>query len=93
MANIFDSAQSYGSSWEVTNVRKFTDEELLMTKDVEIVEGEWGTSVKCFMVGGGTKFFGLGKHSRGEIGDHPDLAKARILTLEREGKSVIKIEF
>lgn len=90
--NIFEAVKTYATSWEVTNVRKFTDEELLMIKDTEIVPSDYGCAVKCFMVGGGTKFLSLGKHSRGEIGDHPDLSKARILTLTRDGEECTKVE-
>lgn len=92
VTNIFDSAKTYAASWEVTNVRRFTDEELLMIKDTEIVPADYGCAVKCFMVGGGTKYLSLGKNSRGEIGDHPDLSKARILTLTREDKECTKVE-
>lgn len=92
-ANIFDSKKEYNSTWEVVNVRKFTEEELLMVKKTEICEGQYGRVAKCFMVGGKTKYLDLGKYSEGEVGDIVDLANARVITLERDGSTCEKVEF
>jgi hypothetical protein len=92
-ANIFESKKEYNSTWEIVNVRRFTEEELLMVKSAEIVEGQYGLCAKCFMVGGKTKFLDLGKYSNGQIGEKVDLKDARIITLERDGATCEKVEF
>lgn len=91
-SNIFASKKTYSSAWEVVEVRRFSEEELLMIKSAEIIEGQYGRVAKCFMVGGGVQFHDLGKYSRGQVGDKINLEEARVITLEREGTQCIKIE-
>lgn len=91
-SNIFEGKKVYSSSWEVKQVRRFTEEEKLMIKSGEVAQGEYGRVAKCFMVGGGTVFHELGKFSRGQIGDKINFDEARILLLERDGEECVKIE-
>ena len=93
MSNIFAGKKEYGNKWEIKSVRKFTEEELLMVKEAEIIEGNYGLCAKCFMVGGKVQYLDLGKFSNGQIGEKVDLKNARIITFERNGATCEKIEF
>jgi hypothetical protein len=91
-ANIFDGKTVYGSSWEIKEVRRFTEEEKLMMKAGVVEQGEYGRVAKIFMVGRGFTLHELSKHSRGQIGDKIDFDEARVLLLERDGETCVKLE-
>jgi len=84
--NVFDGLKKYGeSSWEVTNSRTFAPEELAMVDKAEVVSSDYGSSVCFFMKSGGKTYIPLSRDSTLTVGDTVDMAKAKLLTLHREG--------
>lgn len=89
MTNVFDSVRVYLGNWEVTNSRKFNEQELNAVRDAVVVNSDYGKSVRFNMVGGGMTFIPLSRDSQLSVGEAVDLTKASILTLEREGDDPI----
>lgn len=87
--NIFAGLQVYGGSWQVTNSREFSAEEIAAVKKAEVVASEYGNSVCFFMHSGGQTYIPLSNQSQLGVGDTVDLNKAKILTLHRDGNDDI----
>lgn len=87
--NIFAGLQVYGSKWNVTGERTFDAEEIAAVQKAEVVASEYGNSVCFFMKGGGQTYIPLSNQSSLGVGDTVDLAKAKILTLHRDGNADI----
>ena len=87
--NIFDGLNVYGGKWNVVNSRGFAPEEAALVKSAEVVSSDYGKSVCFFMVGGGQTYIPLSNQSTLSVGDSVDLAKAKILTLHRDGNDDI----
>ena len=88
--NIFEGLNVYGSKWNVVSNRSFAAEEIAMVKKAEVVGSDYGKSVCFFMVGGGQTYIPLSNQSTLGVGDSVDLAKAKVLTLHRDGSDDIK---
>lgn len=87
--NIFAGLQVYGGSWNVTGSRNFEAEEIAAVKEATVVNSEYGKSVCFFMKSGGTTYIPLSNQSGLSVGDTVDMAKAKILTLHRDGNDDI----
>ena len=91
--NIFAGLQKYATSYEVTNTRDFTSEELSMVKSAKVVASQYGMSCCFFMVDGCQKYIPMSRDSVSPVGTDIDLTKAKILTLEKDGESINRIEY
>ena len=85
MANIFEGRTVYGGSWNVVDSRSFDAEEIAAVKKAEVVSSQYGNSVCFFMKSGGQVYIPLSNQSSLAVGDTVDMAKAKILTLHRDG--------
>lgn len=85
MANIFDSLQTYGGSWNVVGSRDFNESEKALVKRAEVVPSQFGNSVCFFMQSGGQTYIPLSNQSKLAPGDAVDLDKAKLITLHRDG--------
>ena len=83
----------YGGKWNVTNSRNFEAEEIAAVKKAEVVASEYGNSVCFYMHGGGQTYIPLSSNSLLSVGDTVDMAKAKVLTLHRDGnEDITRIE-
>lgn len=87
--NVFEGLNVYGGKWNVVSNRGFAAEEIAMVKNAEVVSSDYGKSVCFFMVGGGQTYIPLSNQSTLGVGDSVDLAKAKVLTLHRDGSDDI----
>lgn len=87
--NIFSGLQVYGGNWNVKSTRSFEAEEINAVNKAEVVASEYGKSVCFFMKSGGKTYIPLSNQSTLSVGDSVDMAKAQILTLERDGNADI----
>ena len=83
--NIFDGLQVYGGSWNVVASRNFDAEEIAAVSRAEVVTSQYGNSVCFFMKAGGQTYIPLSNQSSLSVGDSVALAKAKLLTLHRDG--------
>ena len=87
--NIFSSLRVYAGKWAVKATRVFSQEEIDAVDTASVVDSQYGMSVCFFMKSGGQTFIPLSNTSSLNVGDTVDLAKAKLLTLEREGEADI----
>ena len=87
--NIFNSLRVYAGKWAVKATRVFSQEEIDAVDTASVVDSQYGMSVCFFMKGGGQTFIPLSNTSSLNVGDTVDLAKAKLLTLGREGEADI----
>ena len=87
--NIFSTLRTYAGKWSVKFSRNFTEEEIAAVKSATVVPSQYGTSVCFMMVGGGQTYIPLANDATVGVGEPIDLAKAKLLTLEKEGESDI----
>ena len=93
MGNFFSSKQVYGPKWQLVNSRSFTDEEINMVEEATVVPSEYGLSICFHMKAGGSIYTPVSRDSNVSAGETINLESAKILTLEREGESIERIEF
>ena len=87
--NIFSTLTTYAGKWSVKSSRAFTQEEIQAVKSATVVPSQYGNSV-CFMLAGGRwTYIPLAKDATVGVGESVDLTKAKLLTLEKAGESVI----
>lgn len=91
MANVFDTLKSYAGNWNVTNTRKFSEEEKSAISRTEVVSGQWGLSVCFFMKNGRQNYIPVSQDSNLGVGDSLDINNASLLTLERDGETCLKV--
>ena len=87
--NIFSSLRTYAGKWNFKSSRKFEAEELAAVSHAVVVASEYGNSAMFTMVAGGNKYIPMSNDSTLGVGDTIDLAKAELVTLEKEGESDI----
>lgn len=87
--NIFSSLRVYAGKWVVKATRVFSQEEIDAVDTASVVDSQYGMSVCFFMKSGGQTFIPLSNTSSLNVGDTVDLAKAKLLTLGREGEADI----
>lgn len=87
--NIFEGLQSYASKFKVQNTREFNDAECAEVVSAKVVASQFGMSVCFLMVDGCQKYIPLSRDSDACIGDTVDVAKAKLLTLAKDGEKPI----
>ena len=90
--NIFASLQKYATRYEVKNIRDFNAEELAQISSAKVVASQYGMSVCFYMVEGGQTYVPVSRDSICQVGDVVDVTKAKILTLEKDGETINRIE-
>jgi hypothetical protein len=90
--NIFNELKKYATGYELVNSRGFNDVELSQFASAKVVASEYGMSVCFYMVSGGKTYIPVSRDSICNIGDTVDASKAKILTLEKDGKTINRIE-
>ena len=91
--NVFSSLRVYAGKWAVKATRVFSQEEIDAVDTASVVDSQYGMSVCFFMKGGGQTFIPLSNTSSLNVGDTVDLAKAKLLTLGREGEAdILRVE-
>lgn len=87
--NIFSTLKTYAGKWSVKSSRAFTQEEIQAVESATVVPSQYGNSVCFMMVGGGHTYIPLANDATVGVGESIDLAKAKLLTLEKGGESDI----
>ncbi len=87
--NIFNGLGVYASKWSEKASRNFNAEEINLINSAHVVSSQYGLSV-CFMLKtGGSTYLTLDVNSTLVEGEVVDLANAKLITLEKIGKSDI----
>lgn len=89
MANIFASLFTYAGKWAEKSVRNFDAEEIASVSKAVVVPSQYGCSVCFFMKSGGQTYIPLDQNSTVGSGEEIDLAKAKLVTLCKDGESDI----
>jgi len=90
--NIFAALKKYGSEYELKDKRDFEESEKAQVKSASVVLSTYGKSVCFIMKSGGQTYVPVSRDSVVNIGDTVDLDKAKILTLEKDGETINRIE-
>lgn len=88
--NIFSALRVYAAKWAVKETRSFTPEEIAAVSSAVVVASQYGNSVCFFMKSGGQCYIPLSTDASVGTGETIDLAKAKIVTLERQGDADIQ---
>lgn len=91
--NIFDALKSYNPKYELTNRRNFNEQELKAVKSAKVVPSTYGLSCCFLMVNGCKKYIPLSRDTVSHEGQVVDLKRAELLTLERDGSKIYRVEF
>jgi len=90
--NIFAGLQKYATKFQVIDIRSFEADELAEVKSAKVVASQYGMSVCFYMTEGCQKYIPLSRDSQVSVGDTIDLTQAKILTLEKDGEKINRIE-
>ena len=91
--NIFSKLKQYAGKWQLSDSRKFTDEEIAAVERTEVVASQYGNSVCFFMKGGGMSFIPLSTQSNLGVGESVDMSTAKLLTLSKQGEDdILRVE-
>ena len=90
--NIFANLQKYATRYAVKNTREFNATELAQVVSAKVVQSAYGMSVCFLMKEGGQTYVPVSRDSVCQVGDTVDLTKAKILTLEKDGETIDRIE-
>lgn len=90
--NIFAGLQKYATRYEVKDTRSFNTEELAQISSAKVVASQYGMSVCFYMKAGGQTYVPVSRDSICQVGDVVDVTKAKILTLEKDGETINRIE-
>jgi len=89
MNNLFLTLTQYGGKWEVTNTRKFSDDEKAMVEKAVVVDSEYGNSCCFYMKNGNRSFIPMSNDATASLGDVVDINNMEILTLSKQGEDDI----
>ena len=92
MMNIFDSLRKYGTPWQVVETRSFTEDEINAVNSASVVTSQYGLSVCFFLRAGGSTFIPLSNDSTLGVGQSVDIAKAELVTLQRDGEQIQRVK-
>lgn len=87
--NIFATLRTYAGKWNVKSSRNFTMEEINAVKSATVVPSQYGNSVCFMMKSGGQTFIPLANDATVGVGESIDMAKAKLITLGKDGESDI----
>ena len=91
--NIFSKLRQYAGKWQLSDSRKFTDEEIASVERTEVVASQYGNSVCFFMKQGGMSFIPLSNQSNVGVGESIDMNNAKLLTLSKQGEDdILRVE-
>lgn len=90
--NIFAGLQKYADQYKVTNTRPFSAEEQAEVSSAKVVTSQYGFSVCFYMVSGGQKYIPVSRDSIVTEGDPVNVTTAKLLTLERDGDTIYRVE-
>lgn len=90
--NIFAGLQKYATPYEVKDTRSFNTEELAQISSAKVVASQYGMSVCFYMKAGGQTYVPVSRDSICQVGDAVDVTKVKILTLEKDGETINRIE-
>lgn len=90
--NIFSTLTNYGQKWNQVSSRKFTQEEIDSVSSAYVVPSEYGCSVCFVMKTGGVTYIPLSQNSTKGSGEEIDLTQATLVTLERQGTEIQRVE-
>ena len=88
--SFFAGKKSYGEGWSVKSEVAFPKEDAALVKSAEVVQSEYGLSVCFHMHKGNCYFTPVSNTVTTAVGEVVDLAKARVITLQREGSADIE---
>lgn len=93
MENVFSTGTVYGESWSVVASRKFNSEELNAVTSNSVVDSQYGKSVCFHMRKGGMMYIPMSNRgTQPNVGDSIDMTNANLVTLERQGETITRIE-
>ena len=91
--NIFSKLRQYAGKWQLSDSRKFSEEEIAAVERTEVVTSQYGNSVCFFMKGGGMSFIPLSNQSNVGVGESIDMNNAKLLTLSKQGEDdILRVE-
>lgn len=90
--NVFDTLKSYGEKWQVVNKRQFNDNEKAVIRSNKVMPSDYGLSVCFTMVNGKTHYIPLSNQSQLTVGQSVNIDTVNLLTLERDGKHILRVQ-
>ena len=90
--NIFSALRVYAGKWSEKAKRAFTSDEISAVEKATVVDSQYGQSVCFYMHSGCQHYIPVSRDSVVTTGTAVDLSKAKILTLERDGQTLHRIE-
>ena len=90
--NIFAGLQKYAAQFTQVDSRNFTAEEISQCTSAKVVDSQYGQSVCFYMHSGCQHYIPVSRDSVVTTGTVVDLSKAKILTLERDGQTIHRVE-
>lgn len=88
----FENLKKYANGYEVVNSRNFTAEEIAAIQSAQVVNSEFGQSVCFCLISGGKVYIPVSRDSVVETGSPVDMNTAVLLTLEKDGDIIDRVE-
>lgn len=92
MENIFGSLRVYAGKWNLVASRAFNQVEKASIARAEVVPSEYGPACCFFMKSGGQSYIPVSTNSNLAVGDIVDMNTAKLVTLERDGETITRVE-
>lgn len=90
--SIFSGRTIYAQGWQEVARRGFTSDEIKEVVKAVVVDSQYGSSCCFMMAAGGNVYIPMSTNSVSGVGETLDLTKAQIVTLERNGERIDRIE-
>jgi hypothetical protein len=93
MKNVFLTLQQYAAKFTVVEERPFTSEELQCFSKAEVVEGDYGLSIKFHMVNGKYTYVPVDRDCEDNLEVSTIVEPSRLVlkVLEKEGNTINRI--
>lgn len=92
MTNFLDSLKVYAQSYTETSREPFGTNELAKMASAKVVKSEYGLSAEITLKAGGVCYMPMSRDSSLTEGTIIDLTKVVIITLERSGEVIRRME-
>ena len=92
MENIFGSLRVYAGKWNLVSSRAFNEVEKATIARAEVVPSQYGPACCFFMKSGGQTYIPVSTNSSLAVGDTVNMETAKLVTLERDGEVVTRVE-